>query len=106
MNPPIYLKILLAVLTSYLYLKPNLVMNAGIHPSLHAICHHKIVYAKVDLKIQYPPPYGREGWHFQKADINFIRKEMNKFNYEGPFFIFDVNKRVPVTHLLRTLWQT
>ena len=26
--------------------QPNLVMDAGVHPSLHANCHHQIVYAK------------------------------------------------------------
>ena len=29
--------------------QPNLVMDAGIHPSLPASCHHQIVYAKVNL---------------------------------------------------------
>ena len=76
-------------------------MKADIHPSLHASCHHKIVYAKVDLKIQYPLHYERKGWHFQKADVNFIRKAMNEFNYKGPFFNFDVDKGVPVIHLLK-----
>ena len=51
--------------------QPNLV-DAGVHPSLHANCHHQIVYAKFSLKIHYPLPYEREVWHFQKADINLI----------------------------------
>ena len=40
--------------------QPNLVMDAGIHPSLHASCHHQIVYAKFNSKINYPPSYERE----------------------------------------------
>ena len=38
----------------------NLVMNAGIHPSLHASCHHQIVFAKFNLEIHYGPPYEGE----------------------------------------------
>ena len=50
----------------------NLVMNAGIHPSLHASCHLQIVYTKFSLKIHYPAPYERQVWHFRRA--------MNDFN--------------------------
>ena len=49
-------------------------MDAGVHPSLHEDCHHQIVYAKFNLKIHYPPTYEREIGHFQKADINLIRR--------------------------------
>ena len=38
--------------------QPNIVMDAGIHASLHANCDCQIVYAaKFDLKNQYAPPY-------------------------------------------------
>ena len=60
--------------------QPNLVMDAGVHQSLHANCHHQIVYAKFNLKIHYPPPYEREVWHFHKADINLVRRAMNDIN--------------------------
>ena len=39
--------------------QPNLVMESGIHLSLHSNCHHQIVFAKFDLSIFYPPPYER-----------------------------------------------
>ena len=35
--------------------QPNMVLNSGVHPSLHANCHHQIIFAKVNLKIDYPP---------------------------------------------------
>ena len=37
--------------------QPNLVVDSGVHPSLHPNCHHQIVYAKFNLKIHFPPPY-------------------------------------------------
>ena len=36
--------------------QPNLVVDFGIHPSLHENCHHQIIYSKFDLKIFYPHP--------------------------------------------------
>ena len=33
-----------------------MVIDSGVHASLHANCHHQIIYAKFDLKISYPPP--------------------------------------------------
>ena len=40
--------------------QPNLVMESGVHSSLHQKCHHQITYAKLNLKIHYPPPCERE----------------------------------------------
>ena len=44
----------------------NLVMDAGLRPSLHANYHHQILYAKFNLKIHYPPQYEREVCIFKK----------------------------------------
>ena len=33
----------------------KLVMESGVHSSLHPNCHHQITYAKFNLKIHYPP---------------------------------------------------
>ena len=35
--------------------QPNLVIESGVHPSLHQNCHHQIIYAKFNLQIFYPP---------------------------------------------------
>ena len=69
-------------------------MNAGVHPCLHTNCHHQTVYAKFNLKIHYPPPYEREVFHFQKADINLLRRAMKEFNLESAFFNLDIIKMV------------
>ena len=51
-------------LSSYIDLifasRPNLVMESGVHSSLHENCHNQIIYAKFNLKIYYPLPYERE----------------------------------------------
>ena len=43
--------------------QPNLLIECGVHPSLHPNCHHQIIFAKFNLDIVYPPPYEREIWH-------------------------------------------
>ena len=37
----------------------NLVMNSGVHSSLHPDCHHQIIHAKFNLKFFFPPPHER-----------------------------------------------
>ena len=59
--------------------QPNLVMESGIHPSLHPNCHHQIIYAKFKLKVYYPPPFEREVWHYQNVDSNAIKKQSQIF---------------------------
>ena len=51
--------------------EPNLAMESMVHSSLHPNCHHQINYAKLNLKIHYPPPYEREIWHYEKMLIKF-----------------------------------
>ena len=60
--------------------QPNMVVESGIHSSLHSSCHHQIVFAKFNLKIYYPPPYSREVWHFKEAKTNLIGRALNDFN--------------------------
>ena len=39
--------------------QPNLVIDSGIHPSLHQNCHHQVIFCKLNLKIKRPQPYAR-----------------------------------------------
>ena len=69
-------------------------MESGVHSSLHQNCHHRIVYAKFNLKIYYPPPYERVIWHCPKANIENIRKGKDQFPWAMPFTNIDVNEKV------------
>ena len=42
--------------------------------------------AKLKLDIVYPPPYEREIWHYQKANIDLIKRTINYFDWEKPIF--------------------
>ena len=69
-------------------------MESGVHPSLHSNGHHQITYAKFNLRIHYPLPYEREIWHYQKANIDQIRKAMEQFPWDRSFKNLEVNEMV------------
>ena len=74
--------------------QPNLVINSGVHPSLHQNCHHQIIFAKIDLNIYYPPPYRRLAWDYKKANIDAINLAIKSFNWENAFNGKDINSQV------------
>ena len=57
--------------------QPNLVMESGIHSSLHSNCHHQIVFAKFNLSIFYPPPYEGTVWYYERANTELIRRAID-----------------------------
>ena len=63
----------------------NLVMESRVHFSLHPNCHHLISYAKFNLKIYYSPPYEREIWDYEKANVDHIRGSIDEFSWERCF---------------------
>ena len=89
----IYCKIFPCVLTIFTS-QPNLVIESGVHSSLHSSCNYQIVFAKFNLKICYPPPYSRQVWHFKEAETDIIRRAVNDFNWERAFSNTNVNLKV------------
>ena len=39
--------------------QPNLVIDNGTYPSFHPNCHHQIINCKINLHVEYLPPYKR-----------------------------------------------
>ena len=60
----------------------------------HPNCHHKIVFAKINLKICYPPPYKREMWHYEKANADLICRSIDQFPWDNRFSNLDANQKV------------
>ena len=44
----------------------NLAMILGVHSTLRQKPHYQITWATFNRKINYPPPYEQEIWHFLK----------------------------------------
>ena len=61
--------------------QPNLIVESGVHPSLHEQCHHQIIYGKVSVSSIPVPPYTRRIWHYDKADFVAIRKSIAMFRW-------------------------
>ena len=67
--------------------QPNLIMDSGIHPTLNPKCHHQIIYSKLNLKIEYPPPYTCEIWDYNRTKTDLINRFIESFDK-------DVHKQV------------
>ena len=60
--------------------QPNLLVDSGVHPSLHSNCHHQITYCKLDINIKYPPTYEHLVWDYNKANVEGIKKSIESIN--------------------------
>ena len=76
--------------------EPNMVLNSGVHPSLYEKCHHQIVFAEVSLKIEFPPPYERNIWDYDKADNNLINQCIQQFDWLQAFSGKNVEEQVEI----------
>ena len=76
--------------------QPNLVMESRVHSSLHPNCHHQITYAKFNLKMYYPSPYEREIWHYEKANVDHIRRSIDQFSWVRCLANTSVNNKVHI----------
>ena len=76
--------------------QPNMVLNSGVHPSLYEKCHHQIVFAKINLKIDFPPPYERILWDYNKADNTMINQCIQQFNWDIAFLGKSIEEQVKI----------
>ena len=67
-------------------------MESGVHSSLHQKCHHQIKYAKLNLKINYPPPYEREIWYYKYANNDLKQRTINYYPWEKSLAEKNVNE--------------
>ena len=72
----------------------NLLVNSGVHASLHPNCHHQIVHSSFNLNIYYPPPYQRLTWDYKKADPLKITSALDSVNWKKLFDKKDITAQV------------
>ena len=75
---------------------PDLIINSGIHSSIHPNCHHQIIHAEIDFKVFFPPPYQRKIWHYNRADYEGLRNCVNNFDWERAFSNNHIEKQVEI----------
>ena len=64
------------------------------HPSFHQNCHHQIIFAKVNIKIFYPPPYKCLIWDYRNANFEAINSVIESFNWENAFDGKDTHAKI------------
>ena len=74
--------------------QPNIVIESGVHPSLHPNCHHQLIFSKANLKIFYPPPYKRLVWDYNKANINAINQSIDQFDWDTLFLGKEIENQI------------
>ena len=80
--------------------QPNLVVDCGVHPSLHSN-YHQIIYYKFNLMIEYPPPHEHLVWNYNHANQNAIARALDQVDWHFLFFNKNVHKQISI--LNRTL---
>ena len=74
--------------------QPNLVVDSGTHPSFHPNCHHQIIHCKINLLVEYPPPYQRHAWNYAKADKDAILSALENVDWDRLFAKKTVHQQV------------
>ena len=59
--------------------QPNIILDSGTRASLDPLCHHQIIYCKVNFRIPPPSPFERKIWHFNRANTAAIKRSMTSF---------------------------
>ena len=60
-------------------------MESGFHSSLSSTCHRQIVFAKLNLKVEYPRPYERVFRVYSSSDKVSINRAINTIDWAKPF---------------------
>ena len=81
-----------------------MVIDSGVHASLHSNCYRQIIYANFDLKIIYPPPYGRMMWHLKHASCDHIKRAIDIFDWEPALNNLAANDPFPFSMKQLVIW--
>ena len=73
--------------------QPSLVIDSGVHPTLHENCHHQITYCKLNLTIVDPPPYECLVWDFKRANVNAITTAINQAGWKFLFSCENIHQQ-------------
>ena len=71
--------------------QPGIVADSGVHPTLHEITN-----CKLNLKVEYPPPYESLIWDFKRADVNTVTTAINQVDWQLVFSNKNVQRQVNI----------
>ena len=76
--------------------QPNYVIDCGTHSSLNKNCHHEITFCKLNLKVEYPPPYQHLVWNFKKPNNDAIKRAIELVSWNSLFSCKKVHEQVAI----------
>ena len=62
--------------------QPHLIMENGFHSSLSSTYQHQIVFGKLNLKLEYSPPYERVLWDYSMTEKVSINRAINAIDWK------------------------
>ena len=65
--------------------QPNMVVDFRVHSSLHEKCHYQTIYSKLNLKIEYSPPYIRKIWDYNRSETDSVNHSIEIFDWSYLF---------------------
>ena len=68
-EPTPFLKCLTSCIDLMFTNEPNLIVDSGVHPSIHQNCHHQVNHCKLNVNIDLPPSYDCHVWDYNTAEI-------------------------------------
>ena len=74
--------------------QPNLVADSGTHHSLQPNGNHQIIDCKINLHVEYPPPYQRHVWNYAKANKDAISSALQNIDWHRLFTNKTVHQQV------------
>ena len=74
--------------------QPNIVMDSGVYLSLHEKCHHQIIYSKLNLRTEYPTPYIRKIWDYNRSETDSVNRSVKICDWSYLFSSKNVHKQV------------
>ena len=69
-------------------------VKSGTHLSLRPNCHHQIIHCKINLQVEYPPPYQRHVWNYAKANKDAILSALQNVDWHCLFANKTVHQQV------------
>ena len=74
--------------------QPNLVVDSDTHPSLHTNRHHQVICCKINLQVEYPPPYQKHVWNYAKTNKYAILSALKNVDWHRLFTNKTAQKKV------------
>ena len=65
--------------------KPSYFVDSGVIPSPDPRCKHQVIHGTINFSVPSPPPYKRNIWKYDQANVPSIKNNIGSVNWEELF---------------------